>query len=112
VEDFHPALQQKDVLVADRVFCSFAHLPLLNRRGVDGVFRIHQRQIVDFAPNRAHAQSGAKSSRKGLSRSRWVRQLGPFDQIVEWLKLQSKPEWMSVADYAALPDVLFFLVLS
>ncbi len=40
VEDVHPALQPGDVLVADRGFCSFAHLALLNRRGVQAVFRI------------------------------------------------------------------------
>ncbi len=106
VEDVHPALQPGDILVADRGFCSFAHLALLNRRGVHGVFRIHQRQIVDFAPNRAHVRSSDKCSRKGLPLSRWVRQLGPLDQIVEWFKPQSKPDWMSVEDYAALPDVL------
>ncbi len=106
VEDVHRALQPGDVLVADRGFCSFAHLALLKRRGVHAVLRVHQRQIVDFAPNRAHVRSGTKSGRKGLPRSRWVRQLGSFDQIVEWFKPQSKPEWMSVEDYAALPDVL------
>ncbi len=106
VEDLHPALQPGDVLVADRGFCSFAHLALVKRRGVHAVFRVHQRQIIDFAPNRAHVRSGAKISRKGLPRSHWVRQLGPFDQIVEWFKPQSKREWMSIEDCAALPDVL------
>lgn len=82
-EDVHPALHPGDVLVADRGFCSFAHLALFNRRGVNAVFRIHQRQIVDFATNRAHVRSSAKRSRKGLPRSRRVPQLGPVDQIVE-----------------------------
>jgi hypothetical protein len=106
VEDVHPALQPGDVLVADRGFCSFAHLALLRLRGVHAVFRIHQRQIVDFTPNRAHARPGSKRGVKGLPRSRWVRKLGPSDQIVEWFKPESKPEWMSVEDYAALPEVL------
>jgi len=51
VEDVHPALRPGDVLVADRGFCSFAHLALLKRRGVPAVFQIHHRQIVNFAPN-------------------------------------------------------------
>ncbi len=106
VEDIHPALQRGDVLVADRGFCSFAHLALFNRRDVHAVFRIHQQQVVDFAPNRTHARSGTKSRRKGLPTSGGIRQLGPFDQIVEWFKPQSKPEWMSAEDYAALPEVL------
>jgi len=47
-----------DVLVADRGFCSFAHLALLMSRHVHAVFRLHQKQIVDFTPGRAHARPG------------------------------------------------------
>lgn len=106
VEDVHPSLRPGDVLVADRGFCSFAHLALLSLRGVHAVLRIHQRQIIDFTPNRAHAQLGSRGDAKGLPRSRWVRKLGPFDQVVEWFKPPSKPRWMSVEDYAALPESL------
>jgi hypothetical protein len=38
--------------VADRGFCSFAHLAMLINKGVHAVFRLHQKQIVDFTPNR------------------------------------------------------------
>jgi hypothetical protein len=54
-ESVHAALQPGDVLVADRGFCSFAHMALLAIRGVHCLFRMHQRQIVDFTPGRPHA---------------------------------------------------------
>lgn len=106
VGGIHPSLRPGDVLIGDRGFCSFAHLAMLTRRGVDAVFRMHQRQIVDFTPNRPHAQSGAKKAAKGLPRSRWLRGLGTLDQVVEWFKPKDRPEWMTAEEYAALPETL------
>jgi hypothetical protein len=102
----HPELQANDLLVADRGFCSYAHLALLLERGVHGLLRIHQRTIVDFTPGRAHAHPGrGKSDRKkNMPRSRWIKQLGATDQIVEWLKSTNKPDWMNAEQFAALPD--------
>jgi hypothetical protein len=104
VAKLHPRLGAGDVLVGDRGFCSFAHLALLLGRGIHGVFRVHQRQIVDFTPGRPHARPGDKGAAKGLPRSRWLRRLGVTDQVVEWFKPRDRPEWMSAAQYAALPD--------
>jgi hypothetical protein len=104
VAKLHPRLRGGDVLVGDRGFCSFAHLALLLERGIHGVFRVHQRQIVDFTPGRPHARPGDKGAAKGLPRSRWLRRLGVTDQVVEWLKPRARPEWMSAVRYAALPD--------
>ena len=108
--ELHPELQAGDVLLADRGFCSFAHLALLWQRGVHGLLRVHQRTIVDFTPHRPHAEPGrGKSDRKkGLPRSRWLRSLGETDQLVEWLKPDnsSRPQWMSPEQFAALPDSL------
>ncbi len=59
-----------DVLVADRGFCSFAHLALLVSRGAHAVFRLHQKQIVNFTPGRAHAEPGRSRGVKGMPRSR------------------------------------------
>ncbi len=98
-----PLLLAGDVLVADRGFCSFAHLALLMARGAHGVFRLHQKQIVDFTPGRAHARSG-KGSAKGMPRSRWIRAYGLMDQVVEYFKPAKRPAWMSAAEYAALPE--------
>jgi hypothetical protein len=95
-----------DLLVADRGFCSFAHLALLVARGVYGVFRVHQRQIVDFTPHRPQAGASHKGGGKGLPHSRWVRGLGLTDQVVAWLKPERRPEWMTAEQYAALPAEL------
>lgn len=106
--ELHPELGAGDVLVADRAFCSFAHLVLLAQRGVHGLLRIHQRTIVDFTPGRPHVRpdAGKADRKKGLPRSRWLRALGVTDQLVEWLKpaATNRPKWMSREQFAALPD--------
>ena len=106
VARLHPQLRDGDVLLGDRGFCSFAHLALLAARGAHGVFRIHQRQIVDFTPRRAHARPGQKKAPKGLPRSRWLRGSGPTDQVVAWLKPAERPDWMTAEQYASLPEEL------
>jgi hypothetical protein len=106
VRGIHPALEPDDVLVGDRGFCSFAHLAILVQGGIHAVFRMHQRQIVDFTPNRPHALPGAKKAAKGLPRSRWLRGLGVLDQVVEWFKPEDRPEWMTAQEYEALPETL------
>lgn len=102
----HPELGTGDVLVADRAFCSYAHLALLLQRGTHGLFRVHQRIHVDFTPGREHAYPKQSKNKKGLPRSRWLRQLGSCDQIVEWFKPTSCPKWMSKEQFAALPEQL------
>lgn len=101
----HAALQTGDVLVGDRAFGSFAHLALLVRRGLHGLFRAHQKQIIDFRPRRPHNPPGRKRI-QGLPTSRWLRQLGVKDQLVEYHKPKSRPVWLTVAEYAALPATL------
>jgi Transposase DDE domain. len=105
LDTIHPALRPNDVLVGDRGFCSFAHLALLAAREVHAVFRVHQKQIVDFTPGRPHARRGHDDTR-GLPRSRWIRALGTLDQIVEWLKPATPPDWMTREAFAALPALL------
>jgi len=50
-----------DIALGDRGFCSFAHLAILLNRKQHGVFRAHQRQIIDFTPGRP---GGPGSKRK------------------------------------------------
>jgi hypothetical protein len=103
----HPALAAGDVLVGDRAFCSFAHLVLLAIRGVFGVFRVHQRQIVDFRPRRRSASSRSrKSGKRGLPTSRWLKRLGRHDQLVEYVKPPVRPVWMNAEAYAELPETI------
>jgi hypothetical protein len=93
-----------DVLVADRGFCSFAGLALVMSRGIHAVFRLHQKQIVDFTPGRAHAHPRQSDVPKGMPRSRWIRAYGLTDQLVEYFKPARRPERMSAAEYQALPE--------
>jgi len=104
--ELHPELQAGDLLVADRGFCSYVHLALLLRSGVHGLLRMHQRTIVDFTPGRSNAlRIQDKLDRKQAApHSRWVKQLGATDQIVQWPKSKNRPRWMSKEQFAALPS--------
>ncbi len=96
-------LEPGDIVLGDRGFCSYAHLALLTRRGLHAVFRIHQKQIVDFTPGRPGARVGSKDL-PGLPRSRWVLAQGDSDQVVLWFKPKRKPSWMEAEEYATLPE--------
>jgi len=74
----HDALQTGDLLLADRAFGSFAHLALLQGRGLHGLFRQHQRRP------------------RGLRR----------DRLVTYPKPKEKPSWMTAAEYAELPEMI------
>lgn len=106
VPHLHPELQAGDVLVADRAFCSFAHFALLLARGLQGLFRAHQKLIISFRAGRAHNGPDTGRRVKGLPCSRWLRRLGVRDQWVEYFKPIARPDWMSAAEFAALPDSL------
>jgi len=97
----HSEMDEGDILLADRGFASFAHLALLFLRKMHGVFRCHQRQIVDFRVGRPHTTR--KKPRKGMPRSRYVRRLGHWDQVVEYTKPEERPVWMDEATWARLP---------
>lgn len=100
----HPLLGAGDLLVGDRGFCSFVHLAMLSIRAVQGLFRLHQRTIVDFRPHRQERRKG----QAGKPRSRFIKRLGKWDQVVQWYKppSTSRPGWMSREQYALLPDSL------
>lgn len=99
----HAQMSADDILIADRGFCSYAHLALLLQRKMHGVFRIHQKQIVSFRPGRPYARDHHEHS-TGQPRSRWLRRLGRYDQVVEYFKPTKPPSWMSAEQYAALPE--------
>jgi hypothetical protein len=78
-------LHPGDIALADRFFCSYWVIADSQARGVDAVFRLHQCRKADF--------------RRG-------RRLGPDDHIVTWSKPKQIPNWMSRAEYAAMPKEL------
>jgi DDE family transposase len=96
-------LEPGDLVLGDRGFCSYAHLALLVQRALHGVFRIHQKQIVDFTPGRPRARRGSKDL-PGMPRSRWVLAQGESDQVVVWFKPKKKPSWIDAEEYAKLPE--------
>jgi Transposase DDE domain len=77
-------LRAGDVVVADRYYCSYFLIALLQALGVDVAFRLHHLRHYDF--------------RRG-------RRLGRADHVVEWQRPQ-RPTWMSEATYAAMPETL------
>ncbi len=110
----HPLLGRGDLLVGDRGFCSFAHLAMLSLRGVMGLFRMHQRQIVSFRPRRGHLRINQRYGRRsrmsrlrrqGIPTSRFVRRLGKHDQVVAWQK-PIRPKWMNRKQWKILPQEL------
>jgi Transposase DDE domain len=107
IGQMHPDLSEGDVLVGDRAFCSFAHLALLAIRQVFGVFRVHQKQIVDFRPHRKSAsRKSRRRGERGVPSSRWLKRLGRHDQLVEYLKPKKRPVWLSEQAFANLPDTI------
>lgn len=98
VADLHSQLQAGDVLVADRGFCSFVHIALLQDRGTHAVFRLHQK--VD---TRVRKKKRSMQSR--------VEVLGEGDERVEWRRPKSPPKWMSREDFQKLPEKLSLRVV-
>lgn len=103
----HPALQADDVLAGDTAFASYAHLALLSQQKLHGVFRMHQRQLVSFRQDRRLTGKLPKGTKATHAKSRLIRKLGRFDQIVEYRRADySRPSWMSVEEWRALPETL------
>ena len=67
------------------------------------VFRIHQRTVVSFRVYRPCCQQLPKSQHTGQPMSRYIRKLGPNDQLVEYIKPMRCPRWMSQVQYDAMP---------
>ena len=103
VAQLHPELAAGDVLVADRGFASYVHLALILGRSLHAVFRAHQRQLVSFRRDRRLSGRQARGTVAHRANSRLVRQLGRFDQLVEYTKPPQGPDWMEAGAFAALP---------
>jgi hypothetical protein len=73
-----------EIALGDRCFASYFGIAGLSDRGVDVLFRMHQRRKFDF--------------RRG-------RRQGIEDHVVTWTKPQ-RPEWMDEETYAELPEEL------
>jgi hypothetical protein len=74
-------LDSGEIVLGDRVFGSYFGIAGLSERGVDGLFRMHQRRKFDF--------------RRG-------RRLGVLDHVVSWSR-PARPDWMDEATHARIP---------
>ena len=81
LRDLWDRLEPGGIMLGDRVFASFFGILGLSERGVDGLFRMHQRRRYDF--------------RRG-------RRLGVEDHVVTWTK-PARPDWMDEATYRLMP---------
>jgi putative transposase len=77
-------LDRGDILVADRMCCTYFLLTLALERGVDAVVRQHACRKTDFRRGRAIAR---------------------HEHVVAWEKPR-RPDWMDPATYAAIPATL------
>ena len=75
-------LEKGEIVLGDRCFASYFMTAELLPRGVNGLFRMHQRRKFDF---------------------RGGRQLGFEDHVVTWTK-PARPEWMDEETYAQMPN--------
>lgn len=73
-----------DVVVADRYYCSYWLVALLQQRGVDVVFRLHASRTYNFQRGQC---------------------LGRGDHVVRWER-PARPEWMDPATYEQIPPSL------
>jgi hypothetical protein len=80
----YEALDEGDIVVADRYFSGWSDIALPLGRGIDIVVRKHQCRATDF---------------------RTGERLGKDDHLVVWRRPQ-RPKWMSAEQYATLPDEL------
>jgi hypothetical protein len=78
------ALEQGDVLLADRYHCTYWTLAMLRARGVDILTCQHVSREHDF---------------------RLGKRLGRGDHIVHWTRPQ-RPVWMDKQTYAAIPEAI------
>lgn len=103
VQRVHDLLRPGDVVVADRLYCTYAYLAQLLGQQLHIVMRVPaSSRRVDFRPQRAHAKH---THWKG-PQSIWIRRLGKHDQVVEWIKPAQAPPWLPRETWDRLPDRL------
>lgn len=102
IAEFHPELGCDDVLVGDTAFASYVHLALLFQRNLQGVFHAHQRQLISFRRDRRLVGKLPAGTVARFATGRLIRQLGKYDQLVEYTKPSQVPAWMDDETFAAL----------
>lgn len=83
--DLWSYLCKGDIVLSDRGLCSFAEFYLLLEQEVDSVARLHAKRSAGV---------------------RLVKCLGPGDELVEWVRSKSVPEWLTAEQWQAMPQTL------
>ena len=78
-------LQAGDIVLADRYYASYWMIAALWQRGVDSLFRQHQRRLIDF---------------------RTGRRLGKDDHILTVQRPVQRPDWMDQKTFEQMPRTL------
>jgi hypothetical protein len=81
----HNPFAPDDIVLADRLYCTYCDIARLKGQGVDVVFRMSAKRKTDF--------------RRG-------RQLGPKDHLIVWNKPLRCPDGISPQEFATLPGEL------
>ena len=81
-----------DIVLGDRLFSNWGHLSLLNQRGAFGLFKMHHSRKALFGKHQDYGPS-----------RRFVKKLGRKDQLMEYLKPDQCPAWMSPGQFACMP---------
>lgn len=103
VQRLHDLLAPGDIVVADRLYCTWAYLGQLMSQGLHAVLRVPaQSRCVDFRPHRRHAKHKHWKGPQSI----WIQRLGKHDQIVEWIKPAETPPWLELAAWKSLPQTL------
>ena len=77
--------QKKDIILADRAFCSYANPATLIQLGMDGVMRLNQKRKTDL--------------RQGV-------RLGPKDRLIQWTKPKQRSKLYCPDQWGKLPPTL------
>lgn len=97
-------LEEEDIVVYDRGFCSSSLIFLLSERNLHSVIRIQSSHKVDFRQSRKQVDKGIRGQR--------IAKLGSRDQLVQWHKPRTKPPWMSEEKFAQLAENLILREIS
>jgi len=79
------SLDQGDVVVFDRYYCSFMMIAMLQQRGLEICTPLHQCRTSNFP-------DGCR--------------LGKDDHLIVWERPAKRPAWMSPEEYAEIPETL------
>lgn len=103
VQRLQGLLRPGDIVVADRLYCTYAYLAQLCSKRLHFVIRVPaSSRRVDFRPGRRHAKHKHWKGPQSI----WRKRLSKDDQIVDWIKPREAPPWLPEKTWRRLPDLL------